>query len=388
MKNKVNILLLLLSFSSHIFCDGFLRKTDLIRKLLRKMDLIRRIDDYSLSNIQSDDLRLLSRYCEGRRVCIATLEDKCGNKFILKQMMNSIFAAIKEKLVSHIAYLVKIPANQVKIIPWDISFIGKGIAKFPATLHTFAPGVPAKYLPEHLRKYSFSLKQVVNEKSSKKILGFNRTIVSRMSLHDDLPEIVALDTFFANKGRHANNFFYDEESDHFCAIDFESSLRKDLVANVYKFFSAIAEDKNSDFSREEIKGLVIYRDMLKKLVDTYNPKFLSSLMDELIKFSKIELIENCKEEKKLYNDMLIDNHTICIKIVQVLDIILKNNAHKVAPDIIVMPDTDTVMPDTDTVMPDTDTVMPDTDTVMPDIDTVIPDTALTLDTDTVVISDK
>src|SRR5204863_9863911 len=133
-----------------------------------------------------------------------------GNKFILKQR-NYLLSSVLEKLGADIAHETDILGNLVRIIPGNFPFIGKGDVSRPATLHTFVPGIQAKYLPKYLNKYSVSLSQRVSadKNSGKKGAGgFTRELINSMSLHKDLPKIVALDTFLSDYGRHRYNFFY------------------------------------------------------------------------------------------------------------------------------------------------------------------------------------
>jgi len=309
MKNNLSVLLLFLCFfSSQIYGNSIVRK----------------INDYSLSNIQSDDLRLVDSYCEVGKTYIAILIDGDDNKFILKQKMNSLFAVVFEKLVTDIAYEVDIPANLVRIISYNFPFIGKENKHIPATLHTFAPGIAAKDLPEHLSKYSVSLRQLLKGGSAK-VAGFRRMLVYRMSLHEDFPKIIALDTFIANHDRHAGNFFYDEETDHFFAIDFEAAFRKNLAENVYKCFVSMAKDKKLLLSPEEVKSLVVYRDMLKKLVDTYNPEILYSRMDELMDKARSDAIrkEINWDKKEWYKEMMLANYNSCNKVIDILETLIE-----------------------------------------------------------------
>ena len=313
MKNNWSILLLLLlSFSYQIYS----------KKVIRK------IDNYYLSDIRSEDLRLMSLYCKPHSTCIAILIDDNKNKFILKQKTRSaLFSSVFEKLVTDIAYSVDIPTNLVKIIPCGTPFVGKKDKHMPATLHTFLPGVSVKYLPKHLREYAVSLRQVLKEGNvSHKVGGFTRVLVSRMSLHEDLPKIIALDTFVANHDRHRGNYFYDEETDRFFAIDFEVAFRKNLAEKVYQSFIEMIEDKNLIFSAEEIEGFVIYRDMLKRLIDKYNPKLLRFCINELIDNAGIDLTKPKDENKKAkYDKMMEANYNSCIKIVNILDVLIKKH---------------------------------------------------------------
>lgn len=288
---------------------------------------MRRIDDYFLSDIQSDDLRLVSIYCKPNSTCIAVLIDRKNKKFILKQKISHPLSSILEKLATDIAYSVNISANLVRMIPCNFSFIGKGDENLPATFHTFVPGIQARHLPKHLHKYLVSLRQIINEGEpdpNKKICGFTKELVQYMSRHNDLPKIVALDTFLADHDRNIDNFFYDEKTDHFFVIDFEGAFRRNVAEYVYQSFLTMSFDKNFKFSLKEIKGLILYRDMLNKLVNTYNPASLYAYMDELLQRAQLSLTEKkIMSKRALYNKIIEENYNSCKKIIGVLNILLK-----------------------------------------------------------------
>ncbi len=278
-------------------------------------------------DIKSNDLNLLSFRARPQNLsCIAALEDREGNRFILKQKFN-ILASALEKLAADIAFFADIPVNRIKLIPCNVPFVGKKKINQSATLHTFVPGVLLNNLPKELSHYAVSLQLVQKERKNGKIIkavfGITRNVIKNMSEHPDLAKIVALDTFLANHDRHRGNLFYDEETDHFYVIDLEGSFRRDLARCVYEYFYMVLVNKNVVFSKKEINGLVIYRDMLKKLVVSYSPSSLNAKFDKCIKQSQLTQSEGSRTKIKFFHETIRSNYNSCVKIVHVLDILLK-----------------------------------------------------------------
>ncbi len=279
-------------------------------------------------DIKSKDLTLLNYYCKAQNSsCIATLVDKDGNKFILKQKLNTPISSALETLAGHIACFAGIPANKIKLIPCNVPFVGKKKLHKPATLHTFVPGVLVNRVSLITSQYAVSLQLVEKERKGDKIIeevfGITRDIIRNMSVHSDLPKIVALDTFLANHDRHRGNLFYDEETDHFYVIDLEGSFGRDLAKLIYEYFLMVLSKKNIIFSKGEIKALVIYRAMLKKLIAEYNPEKISAQLDKLIKETQMVQTKESLLRISGYHKKIEANYNSCIKVVDILNVLLK-----------------------------------------------------------------
>jgi len=211
---------------------------------------------------------------------ISFLEDSMtGRKFLLKQERRSelhwhIIVA-REALGAHIANSIDIPANRVEIIPAYIAFSGKHNKERPATLHTVVPGVKVNK-SKKLKPLRICIQQFIKPAIPKERWGLTREVVRSMALHKDLSRIAALDTFIANGDRHRANFLYDQETDTFFAIDLESAFKKDLAYFGVKFLINLLQDKEkqAQLSAEEIQGLRIYRDTLKRLLSKHTPNSL------------------------------------------------------------------------------------------------------------------
>lgn len=254
---------------------------------------------------------------------IAILKYVNNNKFILKQILdNSVFAAVvREKVAADIARAVGIGVNEVTIISAHRSFPGKKIFNKPATLHAFVPGVAVRLL--FGKGYGPNIRQYRSAKGNGK-RGLSRITIKDMASHSDLSALVAFDTFTANHDRHQRNYFYDEASDHFFAIDLECSFSTNIAQHAYNLFYDMVKNGDKSLSLNEINGLIIYQSMLKKLIKMYPPKIIYSAVNKSI--DEVDI----KFDKKNYNFLkkmqsaIQTNYDSCEKTVAILDVLLKS----------------------------------------------------------------
>ncbi len=319
----IYLFILFCIFNNTVFCDSVRQVKH--KKWNENTHCLEEFNEFV--DIESKNLTLLDY---NRRIknssCIATLVDEDSNKFILKQKLNLLLSHVLEKLAADIACSVGIPANWVELIPCNVPFIGKKKIHKPATLHTFVPGVLVNKVPKTRSRYAVSLRLVEKAMQEgrivEEIFGITRDVIRNMSVHPDLPKIVALDTFLANHDRHRGNLFYDEETDHFYVIDLESSFKKNLAQHIYKYFAAVVSEETIVFSAEEVKGLVIYRDMLKQLIDKYSPDYINKRMDKLIRKAGIACTKLDLITKSKYQQSVKKNYASCEKIVEILGALL------------------------------------------------------------------
>jgi len=210
-------------------------------------------------NIDNVSAELLSK--EKMRFCYISFVRINGHKYLIKQkhVLRKILGCVRDALTAHIAESFDI-AHKVKIIPANKNFPGKIIPKWPATIHTIAPG---KMIKAQNSQYNrMDIKQAE--------IGFRREMLHWMAKHPVLIIVVALDTFLCNHDRHRGNLFYDARHDSFCAIDMDSALKYNLCALACKFFSAMLNRKNNNLSHKEIKVLQKYKEYLEFLI-AHNP---------------------------------------------------------------------------------------------------------------------
>lgn len=206
--------------------------------------------------------------------CISVLLDKNGKKFIVKQdTRDRLFwhlGAARDRLGAFIAESIGVPVNRVTIIPAYADFPGKRLVRLPATLHSFVPGVMVKELPKESRV------RIQQDE------GLTKAVLKTMSEHPDLLALVALDTFIANADRHKGNFFYDEKSNRFFAIDLESSFNKNLAVDACDFVQSLIDNPEEKISPKRLLVLKKYRTILKKLIKRHTPE---SMYNKLVDFA-------------------------------------------------------------------------------------------------------
>ena len=263
-------LLFLLSFFSNIVIDCFYGQC-YARNICNMLD-----DNYDRSGIK------VLQIMKNRNRQIAFISDDLGNIFLVKQELRPEpwwqLYIVRERLAAYIAKLVKIPANRVNIIPAGFTMPGKFDQKRPATLHTLVPGVPVIKAPKQFKLY---IQQPKKDKVPKELWGLTRCVIRNMSVHQDLAKIVAFDTFIGNGDRHRNNYFYDEKSNRFFAIDLESSFRNDLTGFACKLVKTMIKNEEK-ISQKELDGLIIYRDILQQLIKCCPPHVLNKKLDLFI----------------------------------------------------------------------------------------------------------
>jgi len=238
---------------------------------------------------------------------ILFIKDKDENHYVVKQEKSKTlvkqFRALSETLCAHIAATLDIPSHRVRLLPVGVPFPGKFITKRIATLHTLVPGDTVRTLAD--RTYGkIDIKQATDESIPFDRQGFNERTIFFMSLHPQLPKIVALDTFIGNKDRNKANILYDQNDDSFYAIDM--ALMYDVSGN-RKSVAQVACDQvthmitqNKQFTQKEREALITYRSILQELIKEFPPKKLGELLDFLLAGSGLIKQDSFYDEKEIY----------------------------------------------------------------------------------------
>jgi hypothetical protein len=288
-----------------------------------------------LKGCSARNLREVDYFDTGHNSRLSFLQDPAsGKKFLLKQERRSephwhIIVA-REALGAHVAASINIPANKVEIVPAHVPFPAKRVIERPATLHTVVPGVKVNRAKK-LRPLRICIQQYIKSSVSKNRWGLTSDVVRSMGLHKDLARLAALDTFIANGDRHRGNFFYDEKTDRFFAIDLESSFKKDLAHFGAKFISNLSRSRarKVELSAQELEGLCMYRDTLKRLLSKHTP---SSLYHKLLAYV-IESGILAREGRGAvgvrvtgYKTSIEKNYASCRKLILLLDHFIANKS--------------------------------------------------------------
>lgn len=263
-------------------------------------------------------IRVLKRM-HNPRCHFTFIRDASKNLFIIKQVNQSSptmqLKIIREMLGAYIAESSNLRANRVEIIPGKYFIPGKSCKK-PATLHTIVPGHPVSQLPNTAK---LDIKQPIKE----------RSIIYNMSLHPDLPVIVAFDTFIGNHDRSRNNFFYDRTSNTFWMIDMEKSFTRNLCDIACNAIHKFLKNQLCKFTHTQIKGLVIYRNTLKKLIKEHPPHALHKKLDDFVSQAGIKPGSHNKVAATIqkYKKTISESYTSAQQLVTLLDTLI--NQYKI-----------------------------------------------------------
>ena len=123
-----------------------------------------------------------------------------------------------------------------------------------------------------------------------------------MALHTYLSLIMAFDTFIGNHDRSNQNLYYDKKTDKFFAIDLEGTFGVNYNTFICTLIITMLKKPKLSFTKQEIKGLILFRDTLKSLVDFFPPEIVHQLLDGLISESKI--MENYPGPQKSFSEKI------------------------------------------------------------------------------------
>jgi hypothetical protein len=242
---------------------------------------------------------------------ITFLKDMDDNCYLVKQdksvSVKSHLLPALEMLASYMCSHLGISAHSVEILPIGMSFPGKDIIDIPATIHTVVPGIIIKQV-KNAKYHMLSINQGGNPQKAAQ--GLTRPVIRCMSLNADLPPIVALDTFIANRDRGRKNLLYDKKYDKFYAIDM--AVIYDVKQNDY-FIPELA-CKNVEvmmrnkvrFTRGEWQAIKSYYETLLRLLDNFPPEKTYFLFYQFIEQSGV--FEKYKNHTESMNQIKLDNY--------------------------------------------------------------------------------
>lgn len=220
----------------------------------------------------SEEVSFLSAF--ETKNCFITYVMINGYTYIIKQKKDfkKQLAVVRDTLAAYIAKDLAV-AHEVDIIDFKKNIVGKHHLKWPATIHTIAAGETVR--KQKTSKYNaIRLKQHWSRPDINNEIGLTKMVINYMTWHKQLPVIVALDLFIGNSDRHIGNLCYDPETDKFCAIDMDDTFNKDLCELACRNFDKMIKNKTAQFTKEEIKALIIMRNTLKLLVQKHTPRDL------------------------------------------------------------------------------------------------------------------
>lgn len=253
------------------------------------------------------ELSLISADCSDAVVKLIKGAD--GRKFVLKQIvdydLNEQFLLMRDLIASEIGVICGIPVNKVFILPVtsseelslsDIRFYSDRAA----TIHEFIDGSSLDNVLPHFLSEQFCLQQRFCNPDSPwqkewpltdNEQGLVENIIVSMSFHDDLPKIVAFDTFVGNSDRSLPNIFYVEQKDRFYGIDHAAAFNcKNLPLLAIKRLEDLEKEgffENCD--KQITDGLRSYCETLMLLYKTISP----GIVEQLFKVYSGHICINC-----------------------------------------------------------------------------------------------
>jgi hypothetical protein len=246
-----------------------------------------------------------------------------SNIYILKQIhnesMNEQFLLINDAIASTIGYDAGIHVNEVFFIPYTNA---KHIKIYPdraATLHSYISGKDLEQeLPVYLTDDFIIHQRIINVESiwqkrwplHEHQQGFTQIILENMSLHEDLPPIVALDTFLGNSDRSLPNIIYNKSNNHFYGIDQAAVFGNNLAAIAHKRLKELLE---TDFlltsDSKIINSLQEYQKALLHLREKNIPSAIIQNMQELLPYLGPNSLQNDLIDRRIKHETRIINNS-------------------------------------------------------------------------------
>lgn len=263
--------------------------------------------------------------------CFISFIECSGNQYVVKQIKdpspNEQFLLVIDALGCQIAEISGIPQNRVTIIPANVTFPGKKLLEFPATLHTFATGVCTEQgsfykdidIHQRFRAENSPMWRRYGPLPAERT-GLTKLIIQAMARHPDLPKIVALDTFVGNADRSSPNLYYDESTDRFCGIDMAASFTKPLGLAACRQLKGM---RSLEFTQNELSALMDYANTLESLIKNWPPEKIElSLMvfAAMAGFQKGNLLfdQDVEERIMFHKRCMRENDENCRELVKVI----------------------------------------------------------------------
>ena len=279
----------------------------------------------------------------GKNSAISIVSDG-NNKYILKQIRKNSFAdqvgLIYEAIISAVGCQYGIAVDKNFFIPHNIAEHLKIYKNKAATLHNFIEGeslskaapsfMPKDFrLSQRFRPYQYEYKHGFEIE-----YGLNEVTLKSIACHKSLPGLVALDTFFGNYDRDADNLIYNKEQDLVYGIDQGSAFSGDMpFVPLFASQQIVKLDTLGYFSAckpEIMNSVMMYKNILKDIC-SYDEKDIMACVEALIVMlqstDKINLEKKNQYVKNL-TYFVKESHATCLKIVDQLETVFKQNPIK------------------------------------------------------------
>lgn len=295
-----------------------------------------------LSDQQVKTLKIVEAEVEhnGKNAVISKVTDG-KNLFIVKQIKNPSFEKqfqlITDTVVSTMGNSLGIHVNEVAFIPSHVGDHLKTYKDRAATLHRYIVGfdlqkehplcLPIYFrLQQKLIKNKFGTDGEVKEQSSQ---GLKIITIETIGTHEDLPGIIALDTFSGNHDRNKSNMIYNKRSNCFYGIDqamaYSMKIPSLSLIAANKFEQLYKEKYFDTCSSKVIDGLANYKKNIVQLYQVMRPSIIIDAVNGLISSltGRDYLSEKESEYLRFVQANIEDNHTNTLHLIIVLDQITK-----------------------------------------------------------------
>jgi len=274
---------------------------------------------------------------------VKLIKDAGDRKFVLKQIVDSDldeqFLLVRDLVSSEIGVICGIPVNKVFILAGrDFEEFNLSGVRFysdrAATIHEFIDGNSLDdVLPPFLNEQFCLQQRFCNFDSpwqkkwplKEDEQGMTKNVLVSMSVHSDLPKIVAFDTFVGNSDRSLPNIFYDEAKGRFYGIDHAAAFNsKNLPLLAFERLEELEKEgffKSCD--EQVINGLRSYYGALVLLYKTISP----GIVEQLFKYYSGCICINCQDwlEKRILGhvDAFKINYEHIESLIELLDRLIK-----------------------------------------------------------------
>lgn len=281
---------------------------------------------------------VLKKIEKGKSI-VTIIQDSAGPLYCVKQikldfqgkrsMQSYLVGHVRDVVASYVVESMNIRYNKVRIIPPSVNFPGKYYPNRLATLHTFVPGSNDTHdfpFPLHLAQY---LKGPVFVRDK----GLTLQIINDMSLHDDLPPMVAGNTFLSNPDQSGNNIFWDARTERFCGIDLELAFKLPLERNLSEIacyqIEKFMKTPGFSLSKKQYNALEQYKFVLQGLIEKNNAIDTCQLLKNVAEYAHVIFInkenfidsDNSFQE---YSAKIAAQYNSSKKLVKMIDTLLRS----------------------------------------------------------------
>lgn len=287
---------------------------------------------------QSRTFSVIKRIDKGKAI-VMVIQDSAGPKYCVKQIrldatgkrsqQGYLVGHVRDVVASYVAESVGARYNKVRVIPASVNFTGKYYPDRLATLHTFVDGSNKA----HDFPFPFHLEQRLKSRVSVRERGLTFQVIDDMSLHEDFPPSVALNTFLSNPDQSSNNIFWNPSTERFSFIDLELAFKLPLARNLSEVacyqIEKFLKTPGFSLSRQQYRALEQYSLVLQGLIERNNPYDTCQLLKNVAAYAHVVFrgkgdFINSDHSFKDYCDKIAAQYNSSKKLVKLIDTLLQS----------------------------------------------------------------